>query len=239
MGAIISLLIVIAVSFVVVRVGTNALIMTGLAHDVASFQACSAFFGVGFTTHEAELVVSDPARRRVIKHLIIIGNIGLTAGAGSIIVAFVKAGDPGEELRVLLFIVLGSVGLLLLALLPPVRAFIDSMIRASLRHSGVSQPADFALLLRVASGYVVEEVHIDAAHPLVGRSLKDLRLGSQGVVVLGATRQSPGGKDEYFGAPSGDFSLERGDRLIVYGQIKKIAELLKVSSITGSSSLPV
>ncbi len=40
--------------------------MTGLSWDAASFQSYSAFFGVGFTTREAELVVNHPIRRRII-----------------------------------------------------------------------------------------------------------------------------------------------------------------------------
>ncbi|MCB1064424.1 MAG: potassium transporter TrkA, partial [Verrucomicrobiae bacterium] len=66
------------VSLVIVRVGSTALMMTGLSWDTASFQSYSAFFGVGFTTKEAELVVDHPIRRRIIRDLILAGNVGLT-----------------------------------------------------------------------------------------------------------------------------------------------------------------
>ncbi|HDG97569.1 MAG TPA: potassium transporter TrkA, partial [Desulfobacterales bacterium] len=56
MYALISLLIVIVVSIVIVRIGAVALEMTGLSRDLATFQAQSAFSGVGFTTSESEHV---------------------------------------------------------------------------------------------------------------------------------------------------------------------------------------
>lgn len=47
MAVLIFLLVAIAISMLVVRIGAIALQMTGLSADVASFQAQSAFSGVG------------------------------------------------------------------------------------------------------------------------------------------------------------------------------------------------
>jgi hypothetical protein len=57
MVALTSLLVVITISIAVVRMGSVALVMTGLSKDHAVFQAQSAFSGVGFTTTESESVV--------------------------------------------------------------------------------------------------------------------------------------------------------------------------------------
>ena len=78
MAAIVSLIVIAMVSLLAVRAGTTALMMTGLSWDTASFQSYSAFFGVGFTTREAEMVVNHPVRRRIIRDLILAGNIGVT-----------------------------------------------------------------------------------------------------------------------------------------------------------------
>jgi Trk-type K+ transport system membrane component len=56
---ILALVVIALVSLLAVRVGATALMMTGLSWDTASFQAYSAFFGVGFTTREAEMVVNQ------------------------------------------------------------------------------------------------------------------------------------------------------------------------------------
>ena len=72
-------LLVIIISFLVIRAGTIALMMTGMERKKASFQALSAFTRAGFTTREAEAVVNNPQRRRIITWLIILGNAGLVA----------------------------------------------------------------------------------------------------------------------------------------------------------------
>lgn len=227
MGAIISLLIIAGVSLIIVRIGSAALMMTGLSWDIANFQAYSAFFGVGFTTAEAELAVSTPHRRRIIKHLILTGNLGLTAGLGSVIVAFVKADGLHAELRVLLWIVGGLVVLALLALTPPLRRFLDWIIRFSLRRSGVLHAADYGLLLRLHAGFIVSEVTVAPTSHLVGHTLAQSGLGSKGVVVLGITRRDTAGNEDYLGTPHGATGMLVGDVLTVYGKPDRIADVVR------------
>lgn len=229
MGAIVSLLVIAGVSLVIVRIGATALMLTGLSWDIASFQAYSAFFGVGFTTSEAELAVSTPQRRRIIKHLILSGNLGLTAGLGSVIVAFVKADGLQAELGVLAWILGGLAVIAAVAVAPPTRAVLDWMIRLSLKRSGVLHAADYGLLLRLHAGYGVSEVKIAEASHLVGHTLAQSRLGSQGVVVLGITRRSAtvGAAEEYIGTPHGAAEVRAGDLLTLYGRPERIAELVR------------
>ena len=70
-------LLVIFVSFLTVRAGAIALMMTGLDEKRARFQALSAFSGTGFTTKEAESVINHPKRRKIITWLMIFGNAGI------------------------------------------------------------------------------------------------------------------------------------------------------------------
>ena len=70
-------LIVIFVSFLVVRAAAIALMMTGMEEKRARFQALSAFSGTGFTTRDAEIVVNNPRRRQIITWLMILGNAGI------------------------------------------------------------------------------------------------------------------------------------------------------------------
>ncbi len=69
--AIVSLLFVIAISMFITRLAAMALILTGMSHESAIFQARSALAGVGFTTKEAESVVNHPVRRRIIMLLML------------------------------------------------------------------------------------------------------------------------------------------------------------------------
>jgi len=77
MGSLLALLSIVFIALLVVRIGTNALVLTGMSLTAARFQSASAFFGVGFTTSEAEMVVGHEVRRRIILHLIVAGTLGL------------------------------------------------------------------------------------------------------------------------------------------------------------------
>jgi hypothetical protein len=90
MIAVFSFLTILALSFLVVRVGTVALVMTGLSEDVASFQSLSAFSGAGFTTNEAESVVVSQMRRTIIKMLIRLGSAGIVTAVSSLILSFTR-----------------------------------------------------------------------------------------------------------------------------------------------------
>jgi Trk-type K+ transport system membrane component len=70
-------LLVVFLSFLIVRAAAIALMMTGMDEKRARFQALSAFSGTGFTTKEAEFVVNNPLRRRIISWLMILGNAGI------------------------------------------------------------------------------------------------------------------------------------------------------------------
>ena len=60
MIAVLSLLLVATLFVTVARVATIALVGTGMASDVAGFQARSALMGVGYTTTESEHVITHP-----------------------------------------------------------------------------------------------------------------------------------------------------------------------------------
>jgi hypothetical protein len=90
MIALLSLLSILVVSLLVVRVATVSLMLTGLSHELARFQARSAFTGSGFTTTESEEVVRHPVRRRIIMLLMLLGNAGLVTVVSSLILSFVN-----------------------------------------------------------------------------------------------------------------------------------------------------
>jgi len=220
--ALIALLVIAGVAFVIVRVGATALRMTGLSHEVADFQAVSCFFGVGFTTAEAEMIVTHPVRRRIATHLIIAGNIGITSALATVVVTLLEKetqvpfrteGVLGFVQSLLLMLVL--VGLVVGVLrFGPLKWLIDKLIRISLERSGMVRAMDYETVLRAGSGYVVSEFEVDPGHPLIGRSLREAALGAHGVLVLGILRES----GRYVGAPSPDSRVAAGDVLTVYGQ---------------------
>lgn len=223
MGPLLVLAAITIVALLVVRIGAAALVLTGLSTDTARFQAYSAFFGVGFTTHEAELVVNHPVRRRIIRDLIIAGNIGVFSALTSVLVTFLREPEKGglTDLHKALIIVSGALLLAFIAHLKPVRRLIDYSVAATLSRAGVLHPADYELLLRIQAGYCVSEVEIEADHWLVGSDLRHCGLSEVGLLVLGIARSD----GTFIGAPNAATNILAGDVLTVYGRETQVHTL--------------
>ena len=222
MGAILALFIIASVSIIVVRIGATALMMTGLSWDTASFQSYSAFFGVGFTTREAEMVVNHPVRRRIIRDLILAGNIGLTSALATLIVTFVQSSGTKQTLTSVGLIAAGFLVLLIVSKFGFLRHLLDGLIRRSLAHAGVVHALDYDLLLRVESGYCISEVEILSDSPIAGKTLAESRPADHGIVVLSIQT----GEGEFIGAPGPGDRIGMGDVITAYGHeedLKKIS----------------
>jgi hypothetical protein len=223
MGSLLTLLVIVTISLIVVRVGSTALMMTGLSYDTASFQSYSAFFGVGFTTKEAELVVDHPVRRRIIRDLILAGNIGLTSALATLIVTFVQIDTTGDMLATIGWIIGGLIAFVLFAKLPPVKRVLDWAIRKSLERAGVIHAMDYELLLRVASGYCISEIDVTDECALAKRSLRESRPSDRGIIVLGITHKG----ESFIGAPGPEEKILVGDVITVYGRESDIMPITK------------
>lgn len=212
MIAISSLLVIVTLSLIVTRVATVILVATGLSRQVARFQARSALSGAGFTTSESEAVVNHPTRRRVVMALMLLGNVGLVASAGSLILGF-NHGAGTDGMRGIELVV----GLLALVWLSR-SSLVDRWLtgaagRLLQRHSELPQ-RDLGGLLQLTGSYSVKELAVQPGDWLAGRRLQDLALRDEGVAVLGVTR--PDG--HYVGAPGGATPVGPGDVLVVYGR---------------------
>ncbi len=225
-GSLIALLVIATVSLLVVRIGATALMMTGLSWDTASFQSYSAFFGVGFTTSEAEMVVNHPVRRRIIRTLILCGNVGLTSALASLVVTFVGSEGSGEAFRSLGLIAAGVVAFYFLTRFGPLHRLTDHLIRLSLQRAGVVRAMDYDTLLRVKAGYSVSEIDVLPGCRLAGKLLRETRPSDAGIIVLGIVR----GDGEFLGAPGPADRVEVGDVITVYGRDEAIREIATCGS---------
>lgn len=223
MGSLLALLAIVFISLLVVRIGTNALLLTGMSLTAARFQAASAFFGVGFTTSEAEMVVGHEVRRRIILHLIIAGNIGLTSALATLIVTFVHKGGEGTSqlFSIIGFMLLGIIVLYILANTGFIRRPMDAVMRYSLERAGVVRALDYELLLNVQHGFCISDFKISSDHPFVGKALYESRPNDQGIVILGITKAD----GSFIGTPNKDEVLERGDMVMVYGSEEAVDKM--------------
>jgi hypothetical protein len=214
MSSIIALLVIALVSLLAVRVGSTALMMTGLSWDTASFQSYSAFFGVGFTTKEAEMVVNHPVRRRIIRDLILAGNVGLTSALATFIVTLLQSSSDGDVFKMLAWLLGGLVALFFISRFGWVQRALDYLIRHALERAGLVRALDYELLLRIQHGYVVSEIEVLPDTYLAGRTLRDARPWDRGVVILAIKRDG----ETHPGIPSRDDLIQPGDVLTAYGK---------------------
>ena len=223
MTAIITLIVIAMFSLLAIKVATTALMMTGLSFDTASFQSYSAFFGVGFTTKEAELVVNHPVRRRIIRYLILVGNIGLTSALATMVATFVQGSNVLGSLLLILVAAMIAIAISALSRLDYVRKTLDHLIADTLRRAGLVRALDYELLLRVEHGYVVSEYLIEPGNPLVGKMLRETRPWDIGVIVLAIRR----GDALLPGIPGPTDVIQAGDVVVLYGQEKDAEKLMQ------------
>lgn len=219
MVPVISLLVVLSLSFLVTRIATVALIHTGLSRESARFQARSAFTGVGFTTTESENVVNHPVRRRILLMLMLMGNAGIITVISSLILTFVNVHEANSMWRQGLLLVGGIVALWFAANSRWVDRNLSNLITWALQKYTRMDVQDYASILQIAGDYRVIELKVEDGDWLAGNSLDGLKLSDEGVLVLGINR--PNGR--YIGAPKGTARIDTGDVLILYGR----AECLK------------
>ena len=221
MTAVLTLLIVLALSLVVTRVATVALTATGLSREAARFQARSAFSGAGFTTAESEAVVRHPVRRRVIMWLMLAGNAGIVAVMASIVLAAVAPDDDLNAFVRVAAVLAGIFAIWWVSRTEWVDRRISSLASMALRRWTDLDVHDYAALLHVGGEYVVTELPVASDSWLADRSIAQLSLRDEGVVVLGIERRD----GSYLGVPQGDTVLVAGDMLIVYSRGGVLAEL--------------
>jgi hypothetical protein len=219
MGPVLAVVIVLCVSLLVSRIGSVALSLTGLSREVARFQSRSAFFGVGFTTTEAESVVGHPVRRRIVLWLILLGNAGIVGVLASLVLSLTEGGGP--TLTRLGALAAGLLAFTLLASSSWVDRHLSRLIERGLQRWTDLDARDYAALLHLAGDYEVSELVVEPGDWLADRSLRELELDEEGVLILGVTRDDGG----YLGAPGGRTAVHAGDTLVLYGSAERVAEL--------------
>lgn len=229
-------IIVLSISFVVVRIGAIAFEMTGLEWNTAKFQALSCFSGTGFTTRESETIVSHPQRRKIASILIVLGNAGLVTliatFANSIRttdlinkfqIPFLKLFIPSFLLPWMnLVIIIFSVYFMF-------KVFTNKRIITNLTNrlkiiivkKDIIKPLSFKELVFLAKGYGVSRVIITEKNPLIDQSLRTSGLKSKDIIVLAIER-----KGKTIPNPPVNEKILLNDNLLCFGKLKNIKEYL-------------
>lgn len=152
-----AVLLILALSLLVSRIGAVGFEMTGLSPDVASFQATSAFSGAGFTTEEAELITATAGRRKMTRLLILGGNVGLATAFAALVLSF---SNGGGDLLTLVYIAAGAVLVIAIARTRWLNRMATPMIRRVLDRTTDLEIKDYSGLLGLRRGYRVAEIDV-------------------------------------------------------------------------------
>ena len=212
MLALISLFIIVLASLLVTRVASVMLTLTGLSAQSARFQARSAFSGAGFTTSESEAITNHPVRRRIIMSLMLLGNAGIVSGVVSLLLSFADS-DLEQALYEIGAIVVFLVVLIRLAQSEAVNRALSRFIERALRRFTEIDVRDYAGLLHLQEDWIIGEMLIEEDDWFCNRSIDDLHLADEGVMVLGIERSG----HRWVGAPSASTKFHANDVVILYG----------------------
>ena len=218
MVGLVSLFIVVIASLLVTRVATTMLVLTGLSKDIAEFQARSAFYGVGFTTSESELVVNDPLRRRIVMTLGLLGNAGVFTVLVSLVLSFNNVDNSTQALQRMGLLAGGLTVVWIFSTSKIADRWLTWLIEALLRRFTTLDARDYVGLLRLTNDWMVGEITVDDGSWLADVTLRDLDLPEEGVVVLGIDRVDK----RWVGAPNSSAALHAGDVVVVYGTRESI-----------------
>jgi hypothetical protein len=217
----VSVLLVVVLSLLITRIATIILTYTGLSRESAKFQARSAFTGAGFTTTESEKVVTHPVRRRVVGMLMLLGNAGIVTMMSGIIVGFVGVKDATDGFKGFMILVVGLLALWGVTSSNWIDTRISLFVEWLLRRYTRLNVQDYAKLLHIHKDYAVTEMAVKAEDWVAGKSLAELALPKEGILVLGIER----GGGVYLGLPRSTTQIQAGDTLILYGQTNDIHHL--------------
>ena len=210
MVAALSLLIVFAVSFFVVRLAAVALRLTGLPEQNARFQAMSALTGTGYTTTEAEMIVNYPIRRKIITWLMIFGNLGIVSVLSTLMISFVRTDADMSAILIQLGWMVGMTFVFFFIMLNPyVDRVICGFIGFMLEKFTFLGGRHYKRLLQLGNQLSIGEHQFFAQESL---SPDDIQF-EEGVSILAIRRRA--GHTELFSSNVG--LIEPGDSLILLG----------------------
>ena len=212
-------LIAIIVSMLIVRAGAIALMMTGMSFDKAKFQALSAFSGTGFTTREAEHVVNNARRRKIISILMVTGNAGIVTVIVAATSSFASSKGMEIGLNILILLTALSLTLIIIRHTPIVRHW-EQFAQARLARMKIFEDdRTVDELLHITEGYGVVRIRLSDSSVFIGKTLSEINAGLTHSFVLGIERDN-----EWLPTPRLTRSLRADDSLVIYGKLEDIAE---------------
>ena len=227
-------IIVLIVSFVIVRIGAIAFQLTGIEWSLAKFQALSCFTATGFTTKEAELITSDLRRRRIATVLIVFGHAGfvtmvatfantLRPRATKLSIPFVPAYvPPWLQPWINLIVIVAAIYITYKVFSNTTFARrLTNVLRNRIIKKEIIKAVSCEELAVATGGYGVSRIKIREDNPILGKALSESELRKDDITVLAIVRE-----ERTIPNPVADTKILSGDELICFGKLGIIRKKL-------------
>jgi hypothetical protein len=227
-------IVTLTISFIIVRIGAVAFHLTGIEWPTAKFQALSCFSGTGFTTKEAELIVTHQQRRKIASFLMVSGNVGLVAliatfanslrptmTLSDINVPFLKFFIPAAILPAinLLVILIASYAIFKIFTSNKIMARLTGFFKKSIEKKKIIKQFTFMNIALLGKEHGIAQVKVCTGSPVIGKTIMESDLKKKDILVLVVEN-----KKESIYNPSADTIIGLGDRLTCFGELDNIKE---------------
>jgi hypothetical protein len=214
-------ILVIFISFLVVRAASIALMMTGMEENRARFQALSAFSGTGFTTRDAEIVVNNPRRRQIIIWLMILGNAGIV----TVIVSATSTIISSEGFQLPIVIVVIVVCIFIFYKLMSLRGLTtrwEDFVQRRFFKLHLFRETNVEDLFLISSDYGLVRIIATKDSLILNNSAIEEKVKRQKFIIVGIYRGN-----RWISLPEADKIIHEDDRVILYGRLNIIHKIFK------------
>lgn len=220
MGGIISGILILAIMISVVEILSVALKMTGLDIEKARFQVISIITSTGFTTRESELISQHKTRRKIAQILMLVSYVGEAAVIG--LVLYILQDDNIVTLLSVAILITGTIILIFIRkkwIGRRLEVFIEKQLNKKMKINKKYRTVEEVLKLN--DEYGVVEFVVENENKLLNKSLENSELTEKHIQVLNIDKGS-----HIIHFPSIKFVFREGDKVIVYGHLDNISELI-------------
>ncbi len=201
----------------IMEIAATALKLTGINIHIARFQALSALTGTGFTTREAESIMKHRQRRIIVMILMIVGPIGFLTILGSVLVSI------SEDLFLYQLLTILVVIFIILRIFKSrfIGTLFHKIVEHQIKKRRLFRKVVLEEVLTLDENLGVCEFVVTENSKVVGKNLSDTNFKNEGFMVLAIERG-----DGVLSAPKGSDTIEKGDRLVVFGNVKNMKQEL-------------
>ncbi len=213
--------VILTIIWMIVEIVSILLKSTGMDMYKARFQTISILTHTGFTTRESELITQHPFRRKIASFLMVVSYLSQITLISVLINALMQNTNKlliiGAILIVILIFFFSLTRTKFLS--SRIDRFVERIIEKRIFRSTKKNP--MSQVMKTSTDFGIFEIIIDEDRGLNGKTLSESGLKKSFIQVLKVDKGN-----ETINFPEPNYLIGVGDKLVVYGKIKSIREIV-------------